>query len=445
MSSTENPSHPVDLPPLAQGEEESDTNESRLNIERQGIESQDIKYGAKHIVLVIFPVTVCMMIVCFSITQLDFYQKSDSVYQPTLYYTPLRENNDGGWGNLGVAVLNSLIFVSIVLVMTTVLVFLYKYRCYRVIHGWLIVSSFFLLFYFSFVYLISLAKWLNIALDFFSVLIFLLNFGVLGMLAIHWKAPLILQQMYLIIVGALMALLLLRYIPEWTTWVLLGALALYDLAAVLLPVGPLRVLVQLAQERDEPIFPALIYSSAMVTMADSDNRIPREGRKEETAAADGSENRVIENANGSLRSRHHRARPNESDCQVGENNGLAARNAVGSLGTSTEANYASHNTTDSEIEQDDEEERGVKLGLGDFIFYSILIGKAASSGDFTVVLAVYVAIIFGLISTVVLLAFIRRALPALPISIFFGLSFYFNTMYIVSPFIQRLSYDQIFV
>lgn len=41
-----------------------------------------------------------------------------------------------------------------------------------------------------------------------------------------------------------------RLLPEWTTRALLIAMCLYDLAAVLLPSGPLRHLVELAITRD---------------------------------------------------------------------------------------------------------------------------------------------------------------------------------------------------
>jgi hypothetical protein len=52
-------------------------------------------------------------------------------------------------------------------------------------------------------------------------------------------------------------------IPQWTTWVLLVAMALYDLFAVLTPSGPLQMLVNLAIERDEDI-PALVYEAREV-------------------------------------------------------------------------------------------------------------------------------------------------------------------------------------
>ena len=54
-----------------------------------------------------------------------------------------------------------------------------------------------------------------------------------------WPAPVALKQGYLVIVGVVTAYLF-TYVPEWSTWMLLLAMALYDLYAVLVPGGPLK-------------------------------------------------------------------------------------------------------------------------------------------------------------------------------------------------------------
>ena len=80
-------------------------------------------------------------------------------------------------------------------------------------------------------------------------------------------------QVYLIFISALMALIFIKYMPNWTTWAVLAVISLWDLFAVLAPFGPLRILVETAQERNEQIFPSLIYSAGviytLVGMADS--------------------------------------------------------------------------------------------------------------------------------------------------------------------------------
>lgn len=55
-----------------------------------------------------------------------------------------------------------------------------------------------------------------------------------------WPAPMTLKQIYLTITGVIVAYVF-TWTPEWSTWALLVAMAIYDVFAVLMPGGPLKV------------------------------------------------------------------------------------------------------------------------------------------------------------------------------------------------------------
>jgi presenilin 1 len=74
-----------------------------------------------------------------------------------------------------------------------------------------------------------------------------------------------------------------------------------------------------------------------------------------------------------------------------------------------------------------------------------LVGKASSEGDWNVTVACVVAILVGLAATLILLAFWQKALPALPISITLGMIFYFSTLHVITPFMERCLVKQVFL
>ncbi|XP_004349389.2 Presenilin2 [Capsaspora owczarzaki ATCC 30864] len=398
-------------------------------------EDEELKYGAKEVMALIVPVTLCMAIVVASIQSITYYAQDSGDY---LAYIAFKEDSDSGAENFGGAIINALIIVGVILVMTCVLVLLYKYRCYKAIWMWLFLSTVMLLFLFTYIYLELVFDRYNVAMDWVTFAFVIWNFGCVGVVAVHWKAPLLLQQAYLITTSALLALTLIKHLPEWTTWVLLAAIAVYDLFAVLCPRGPLKVLVETAQERNEPIFPALIYSSTMawIAVAAVDKPVPSEDAEEVPqlqAARNDPEAAPVSTAQPTAPAAARQRR-------TGTNAGAAADEDE-----ATNATAAAEQSQDSTAPAEDDEEHGVKLGLGDFIFYSVLVGKASVSNNWSTILSCFFAILVGLCLTLVLLAIYRRALPALPISIAFGLLFYYVSNEVLVPFNNQLSAVQVFV
>lgn len=68
----------------------------------------------------------------------------------------------------------------------------------------------------------------------------------------------------------------------------------------------------------------------------------------------------------------------------------------------------------------------VKIGLGDFAFYGIIVGLAAST-DWVATVVCSLSVLVGLIATIFLLEIHGKALPALPISIALGAMSYFSS------------------
>jgi presenilin 1 len=338
-------------------------------------------------------------------------------------------------------------------------------------------------------------KLLNIPIDMISMYFLMWNVGLVGMISIHLAAPLFMQQAYLLIMSSMMALTFIKFIPDWSVWTVLAILSIWDVVAVLCPRGPLRILVETAQKRKEPIFPALIYSSGVTylstvsstvmglgTTTSVDSNATRDEARRR--AAETSDEAAFEDSSSrssatvqiqtnpldstALTGRGSAAGPSEplassaqptqsfayfiSRSSLPEVNLNAARPATsgpansGAIGVTSTTQMI--RSTDDEIETNStcsSEDVGIKLGLGDFIFYSVLVGKASVYNDWNTTLACFVAILIGLCLTLFLLAIFNKALPALPISITFGLVFYFCTSLFVQPLADTYSSRHIFI
>ncbi|PON70537.1 Peptidase A22A, presenilin [Parasponia andersonii] len=379
----------------------------------------------EELIRIITPVSICMFMVVLLVSILSSDTSSSSANFSTMATMAYSESSsDSSWDKFVGALLNSLVFVAVVTVVTFVLVLLFYLRCTKFLKLYMGFSSFLVLMFMGGQIAVFLIQDFGIPIDCVTFLVALFNFAVVGVLAVFMsKMAIFVTQGYLVVIGMLVAYWF-TLLPEWTTWVLLVAMALYDLAAVLLPVGPLRILVELAISRDEDL-PALVYEARPVTNNDSgvvQRRVWRDRRNDSSnsgadsdfsadSVLDGSENHWISsnlnvdsNSNSNLGERNVPSLVRAEERQVVERNSELA------------APLLEQRINIPRIEQEN------VVSTENMVLEGIGLGSSAGLGVTLVLLAVY-----------------QKALPALPVSIMLGVLFYFLTRFVLEVFIVECS------
>ncbi|XVF53753.1 hypothetical protein PTKIN_Ptkin05aG0124300 [Pterospermum kingtungense] len=255
----------------------------------------------------------------------------------------------------------------------------------------------------------------------------LLNALVFVVLIVIVTILIILRQGYMVSLGIIVAAWFTK-LSEWTTWVLLVALALYDLVALLScwwswPQAEMRNCQLWCMKLDQQFvtkreindqvwgFLLLEFQILLKSLENVEGERHRD-KGEMSPLVGHSRERYSSNSNSSEYSTVIRSR--ESEIVIDEE----VSPLVNLLGMDNGRDQTMRDgMRDSFVAS-----RGIKLGLGDFVFYSVMVCKAAMY-DLIIVYSCYLAIISGLQCTLILLSVYRQALPDLPISITLGVFF----------------------
>uniref|UniRef100_A0A7S4LJX9 Presenilin n=1 Tax=Eutreptiella gymnastica TaxID=73025 RepID=A0A7S4LJX9_9EUGL len=372
----------------------------------------------------LYPVSITMIVVIWAIHTLT--PLVDFADQQPLYLVYTEKDSDSDGTKFSGALLNALGVVCMFVTVTFLLVLLYKYRFIKTIVGWFVLTSFFLLFQMGWMWVDLFCTAYQIPYNTVPMVFVMFNFAVVGLVSIFWRGAQFMTQGYLICVSCMMGWFLSR-LPEWTTWGVLAAVAIYDIVAVLAPKGPLKVLVEESQKRNEPI-PGLVYESKSFKAR---QRLGEASRTPNYGTAEAASSPNADTAPLPLEAQQDPPQSPQPQPQLQPQQQQPQQQVPPELQperqpADVEAPEAQYTYAPMQVES-------LKLGLGDFVFYSVLVARAAMY--FYITWAVCMAaVLMGLCATLFCLGIFRKALPALPISIALGILFYFLTRFLLIPY-----------
>jgi len=252
-----------------EGRRRSDTNTNATNA-NHNISMNELIYGASAFHAVVKPVCLTMILASLAVQYINTdatRARGEAAFDKTYQIFTLSDDQSAVT-NLGLGLVNALVIVCVLTMLTFVIVLLYKYKCLKILIGYMIFASTILLGLLGgIIFMVAMNKY-QLPIDQISFYITMYNFAIVGVVAIFYQkgVPTYITQGYLIASSVIVAWQI-SYFNDWMAWALLIMLALYDLFAVLSPCGPLKALVKLMSKDDAPAIPGLLYEARLADNA----------------------------------------------------------------------------------------------------------------------------------------------------------------------------------
>jgi hypothetical protein len=282
------------------------------------------------------------------------------------------------------------IFIGGIVASTFTMLLVVYLNLQRVLIFMLSFTIFALFIFVSSLFWFTMATAFNLTVDSITAFFLILNNAFLSYVSLMWKSPTTLRKFYHIYLSLLLAWFLNTFTQPLTGWAMLALLSVWDLIAVVPKHGPLNMIIRIMDKRGQSLPTALIYSTFFHWRYFTRDRTW---------------------VNTNLNNNNEETRAMQTDSQV--NQIIKTYLAV-----------SEHRDVAEEKPHDDDD--GPKLGIGDFVFYSLLVAKTTVQMSFFTTLCCFLTILVGLLITMILVAYFNRPLPALPISIFLSGLIYFS-------------------
>jgi presenilin 1 len=235
------------------------------------ISLDELKYGFSSYHAIFTPVSITMILSALAVIYIQTSEQARDANEEAVtgFYTVIsmsdsKTTSNSNIENFGIGLVNGLIMIAGLTVATFLIVILYKYRCMKLLLGYMVACSALLLGVLGGVMFETFIKKYGVIMDKLTFYVLLVNFAAVGTISIFYAKgiPTVVTQAYLVFTSVILAWQL-SFFDDLMAWILLVLLALYDLCAVLTPCGPLKALVNLMQKDDAPAMPGLLYEARL--------------------------------------------------------------------------------------------------------------------------------------------------------------------------------------